>query len=320
MKSVLVTGAGGSIGSEICAQLIRDGVERLVLLSLTESGLYNVERKLRAMQSGAELVPLLGSVCDAGMVSEAIEGGRGVDTVIHAAAHKHVPICERNPVAAVENNVRGTLTLAECAAHASTVETFVLISSDKAVKPQSVMGATKRAAEMMMARYARKHPRVRYCCVRFGNVLNSAGSVMPLWREQILSGGPITLTDERCERFFMSIPEAVDLILSVIRLKMQPGTYVFDMGPPQRLIDIAQQLIVASGTRCEIKVTGLRPGEKLTEELHFGGAIEPTDRDKVLRVIEADTSCAYSMIGDLLQASKCRKADQCLAILREMTA
>jgi FlaA1/EpsC-like NDP-sugar epimerase len=314
MRNVLVTGAGGSIGSVLCERLISEGVERLTLVSLTESGLYNIERKLRALRSDTELVSVLGNVCDRDLMEEVCHG---VDTVIHAAAHKHVPICEKNPLAAIENNVRGTLTLAGVAGK-SGVETFILVSSDKAVRPSSVMGATKRAAEMVIAACSQKYD-TRFCTVRFGNVLDSAGSVLPLWREQIAKGGPITLTDERCTRYFMSIHEACDLILSVVRMKSKSGTYVFDMGEPQRMADIAERLILSSGMGCGIEYIGLRPGEKLTEELHFGGDLIPTATPKVSRVQEHSEQWRYVLLSDLLNLSKVRDKHGALEALQEMT-
>lgn len=316
MRSVLVTGAGGSIGSALCERFVKAGVERLTLVSLTEAGLYNIERKLRAIAPAAELVPVLGSVCDGDLMREACEG---VDVVVHAAAHKHVPICEANPLAAIENNVRGTLTLAN-AAETARVGQFLLVSTDKAVKPASVMGATKRAAEMIVDTKARRSPDTVFAIVRFGNVLDSAGSVMPLWREQIANGGPLTLTDERCERYFMSIADACTLILAVIEMR-RPGTFVFDMGLPERLIDVAQRLIVASGMPCEIRCIGLRPGEKLTEELHSGGEVRKTEQAKILEVAgDGAPDWRRTMLDEVLAASACRNKAAALGLLRAMTA
>lgn len=312
-RRFVVTGAGGSIGSQLCEQIVRSGAESLALVSLTESGLYNVERKLRALESETDIIGILGSVCDSELMYEAC---KGVDVVIHAAAHKHVPICEANPIAAIENNVRGTLTAANEAQEACVAQ-FLLVSTDKAVRPASVMGATKRVAEMIIANKAAKSTRTIFTTVRFGNVLDSAGSVLPLWREQIASGGPITLTDKRCERFFMSIPEACELIFGVLEMK-RPGTFVFDMGAPKRLIDIARMLIKASGSKCKIKWIGLRPGEKLTEELHFGGDLEPTDNQKIFSISGNGNSTRLEMLGDLLNASRCRQQDMALDTLRDM--
>lgn len=271
-KSVLVTGAGGSIGSQICEVIAGQGAKRLTLVSLTENGLYLIDRHLRSKYPDVKVNPVLGSVGDECLISRAMIG---VDSVIHAAAHKHVPMCEQNPVEAIRNNVFGTLTLARTA-RAAGITSFCLISSDKAVQPKSIMGATKRAAELIVRDMG-------YMAVRFGNVLDSAGSVLPLWREQIRAGGPITLTDARCERYFMSIPDAVGLVLSVIE-RGEAGTYVLDMGAPRKLVDMAAGLMAELQIVVPIEYIGLRPGEKLTEELYHGGALEPTDIPRVLRV------------------------------------
>lgn len=315
MQSVLVTGAGGSIGSALCERLIQEGVKRLTLVSLTESGLYNVERKLRALGTETELVSILGSVCDRSLMLEVCEG---VDVVIHAAAHKHLPICESNPIAAIENNVRGTLCITT-AVQMAGVNQFVLISTDKAVRPVSVMGATKRVAELIVSAWAAKSEHTQFMTVRFGNVMDSAGSVIPLWREQIANGGPITLTDERCERYFMSIAQACELILGVVKIGKK-GTFVFDMGKPQKLIDLAQRMIQNSGTQCAIKCIGLRPGEKLTEELDFGGERRKTDHEKIFMIDEAASGdWRRTLLDDLLHASKSRNKDRATEILRSMT-
>lgn len=311
--AVAVTGAGGSIGSELCARIAAAGARRLVLISLTEAGLYNIDRRLRAAFPELELVPLLGSVEDAALLTEALHG---VDVVIHAAAHKHLPICEANPCAAIRNNVNGTRVLLRAAAR-MRVGTFVLVSSDKAVNPTSVMGATKRLCEILVRRGSRvvRSDAMRRMVVRFGNVLDSAGSVLPLWREQIAAGGPITLTDERCERYFMSIPEACGLIEAAVGLEhRQPSTYVFDMGAPRRLVDLARDLIAASGRDCEIRLTGLRPGEKLTEELHHGGRLVEV-LPRVRRVIDACPEISERDLDRLLEAARSRFKDDAVAAL-----
>ena len=313
MSRFVVTGAGGSIGSHLCDQIVRSGAESLALVSLTESGLYNVERKLRALNADTEIIGILGSVCDNGLMYEVCQGA---DIVIHAAAHKHVPICENNPIAAIENNVRGTLTAANAAENAG-VDQFLFISTDKAVRPAAVMGATKRVAEMIIANKAAKATHTIFTTVRFGNVLDSAGSVLPLWREQIASGGPITLTDKRCERYFMSIPEACELIVGVLEMR-KPGTFVFDMGKPKKMVDIAVNLIKSMGSECAIEYIGLRPGEKLTEELHFGGELQPTSHPKIFSVHGNGKSMHIAMRDDLLNASMCRNQQLALAYLRDM--
>jgi FlaA1/EpsC-like NDP-sugar epimerase len=273
-KSVLVTGAGGSIGSQLCELIARQYARRLTMVSLTENGLYNVHRHIKSQYS-VDLNPVLGSVADVCLMAEAMQD---VDIIIHAAAHKHVPICEQNPIEAIQNNVFGTETIAVLAKE-MYVPTFCLISTDKAVKPASIMGATKRVAEKIVRDLG-------YHVVRFGNVLDSAGSVLPLWREQIRKGGPITLTDERCERYFMSIPQAVRLVSEVIRAE-PAGTYVLDMGEPRKLIDMAYELMQAEvGREVGIEFIGLRPGEKLTEELHHGGDLADSGIPGVWRVDE----------------------------------
>ncbi len=291
--SVLVSGAGGSIGSQLCERIVEMGAKKLTLVSLTEAGLYTIHRKLQGR--GTSLAPILGSVGNECLMRSVL---RGVDVVIHAAAHKHVPICEQNPIEAIENNVFGTWTLARTAA-ACGVKRFCLISTDKAVRPLSIMGATKRLAELLIADTG--------FAVRFGNVLDSAGSVLPLWREQIAKGGPLTLTDPRCERYFMSIPEAVGLVLDVIALKPQSGTFVLDMGQPKNLLTMANALMLES-KRVEIKFIGLRPGEKLTEELYHGGEPIPTKANKVFKVDQKPQPINLHKVVQLSMA--CQRCDE----------
>jgi FlaA1/EpsC-like NDP-sugar epimerase len=308
--SICVTGAGGSIGSEICRRLLNKHISRLVLVSLTEAGLYNIERELRPIANAqdCELVPVLGSVTDGALLREALEG---VDIVLHAAAHKHVPICERNPLAAIENNVGGTYTLMMEAGLAG-VHQFVLISSDKAVRPASVMGATKRVAELVLRDGIPRGSKMICSTVRFGNVLDSAGSVFPLWREQIQRGGPITITDSRCTRYFMSIPDAVDLVLGVVELESN-GLFVLDMGEPRNILMMARELMKEEGHIVEVKEIGLRPGEKLVEELDYGGKLWPTKVDRVRRVAEPRTHLmTWNDMQELLNAAAVRKPDLAL--------
>ena len=318
-RSVVVTGAGGSIGSELCCQLVDQGVARLTLVSLTESGLYRIERRLRAYIGSrrTSLSPVLGSVGDRGLMDEVLAGA---DVVIHAAAHKHVPICEANPLVAIENNVGGTYTLAQAAA-AARVGQFVLISTDKAVRPASVMGATKRVAELVVRdRVAQMAPATSFIVVRFGNVLGSDGSVVPLWRAQIDAGGPVTITDPDCERYFMTIPEACDLVLGAVELKRAGGTFVFDMGKPRRLYTMAHDMIRESGKHIEIKVIGLRPGEKLTEELHFGGEVLPTQHEKIREVREDHSGLDMGGLLVLLGAVRNRNAERAVKALRDLAS
>ena len=277
-RHALVTGAGGSIGSQLCRQLLDNGVDCLSLVSLTENGLYVTEKALRKEYPNAGLISVLGSVGNRPLMQHAM---KGVDMVIHAAAHKHVPLCETNQVEAISNNVFGTVALALAAGDAG-VPQFCLISTDKAVHPSSIMGATKRLAELLVAEM---HDGA-YFAVRFGNVMDSAGSVLPLWREQIEAGGPITLTDAGCERYFMSIASAVNLVCSVVDMKPERGTFVLDMGQPRKLADMAIELMQQMNKMVDIKLIGLRQGEKLTEELHYGGELFATLVDGVFEVKE----------------------------------
>lgn len=282
-KTVLVTGAGGSIGSALCERLARAGARRLVLLSLTENGLYNIERKMRALHPELEVIPVLGSTNHSYLLRQVFKND--IDIVVHAAAHKHVALCELNPMEAIENNVGGTYALALAAAQAR-VDQFVLISSDKAVQPTSVMGATKRVAERIIQRPSCYASETRFVTARFGNVMDTAGSVLPLWREQIAQGLPVTVTHPECTRYFMTMQEAVELILGVIDIESIDGTYIFDMGQPRNMLELAEQII--DGRFIDIKYIGLRPGEKLTEELHHGGELQPTSHPKINRVLQPE--------------------------------
>jgi FlaA1/EpsC-like NDP-sugar epimerase len=282
-RSVLVSGAGGSIGSELCRQILACDPRRLVLFDLSEPALFAIDRDLRTMPEarGVEIVPILGSVADAPLVSRVLVRER-VDVVLHAAAYKHVPLVEGNPLAGFANNVLGTETLAR-ESRAAGVGRFVLISTDKAVNPTNVMGATKRLAEQVVAREAAAGGPTRFAAVRFGNVLGSSGSVVPLFQAQIAAGGPVTVTDPAATRYFMSVTDAVRLVL-VAGAHAQGGeTFVLDMGTPVAIGDLARRMIRASGNRVrapgsgergiEIVTTGLRPGERLHEEDVRQGAV-----------------------------------------------
>ena len=314
-KRVVVTGAGGSIGSKLCEQLVNDGVAELTLLSLTESGLYNVTRKLRALKSKTELVPVLGSITNSGLVAEVLADR---DIVIHAAAHKHVPICEDNPVEAVSNNVFGTQTLLRCAVDAG-VQQFLQISTDKAVRPASIMGATKRVCELLVMKAAKHCPDIDFSVVRFGNVADSAGSVLPLWREQLSRGELLTVTDRRCTRYFMSIPDACELVLEVLKMQ-RTGLFVFDMGEPKNLYDMACEMVMRVGGDPSdwIKLIGLRPGEKLTEELDYGGLRCPTEHLKIFEVVEGEPPPGLHHLHDLEQYVKTRMESRVVDTLMEM--
>jgi FlaA1/EpsC-like NDP-sugar epimerase len=268
-RTVLVTGAGGSIGSELCRQVARFGPARLLLLELSEFNLYSIEQELAAAFSGVALEPLIGDVKDAAWMQALCSRWRPA-VVFHAAAYKHVPLMEGpNAAAALANNVLGTFRTAEAAA-AAGVERFVLISTDKAVNPTNVMGASKRAAETVITALAARHPSTRFMAVRFGNVLGSSGSVIPRFKEQIARGGPVTVTHPDIIRYFMTIPEAARLVLQAAAVGESGQVMVLDMGEPVRIVDLARDLIRLSGHTTDeigIEFTGLRPGEKLYEEL-----------------------------------------------------
>lgn len=305
-KVVCVTGAGGSIGSEICRRLVEYGVSKLVMVGHSEIGLYHAEKSLRSAAPAGAIVAELASITDARRMEDVMER-HGVQIVINAAAHKHVPLCEQNAFEAIVNNVGGAMTLARASARFG-VEQFIQISTDKAVKPASVMGATKRVCELFLEFFGSR-TRMRITTVRFGNVLDSSGSVLPLWREQIVKGQPITLTDRRCTRFFMSIPEAVDLTLGAGSLP-RGGLYVLDMGEPRNIGDLLDEVCRDAGRPTDYKVieTGLRPGEKLTEELSYGGDLVKTPLPKVLAVREHGGRHVpvWSDFDDLVMAALCR--------------
>ncbi|MDB5101684.1 MAG: pglF [Cyanobacteria bacterium RYN_339] len=267
-RVVMVTGAGGSIGAELCRQLATIAPSRLLLLGRGEFSIYSIEQELRETFPGLDLVPLIADVRDLNRMTH-IFTQHSPDVVFHAAAHKHVPLMERNPGEAVLNNVFGTRNLAELA-HRFSVETFVLISSDKAVNPTNVMGATKRVAEMTVQDLATRSS-TRFMSVRFGNVLGSRGSVIPLFKRQIAEGGPITITHPDIIRYFMTIPEATQLVIQAGALGKGGEVFVLDMGEPVKIVDLARDLIRLSGFEPDVdiklKFTGLRPGEKLFEEL-----------------------------------------------------
>tara|TARA_R110002050_G_scaffold57423_3_gene128966 strand:+ start:104373 stop:106301 length:1929 start_codon:yes stop_codon:yes gene_type:complete len=295
--AVMVTGAGGSIGSELCRQIIKLQPTSIVLYELNEFALYDIEKELLDLNLDIPIVAVLGSVLNQARVG-AICQQFNINTIYHAAAYKHVPMVERNVTEGIRNNVFGTLACAK-AAIASKVETFVLISTDKAVRPTNTMGASKRFAELVLQALAEdtvNNPCTRFTMVRFGNVLGSSGSVVPLFRQQIANGGPITVTDKRIIRFFMTIPEAAELVIQAGAMGQGGDVFVLDMGEPIKIVDLAKRMIHLSGyieRDCEhpegdieIVFTGLRSGEKLYEELLIGDNVSDTQHQKIMRAQE----------------------------------
>ncbi|BBN80434.1 nucleoside-diphosphate sugar epimerase [Pseudoalteromonas sp. A25] len=300
-KVVMVTGAGGSIGSELCRQIIKNRPLKLVLFEVSEFGLYNIEKELNQLalskNIALEIVPVMGSVQRINRIETCMKAF-GVQTVYHAAAYKHVPLVEQNVVEGVRNNVFGTYHTAKAAINAG-VETFVLISTDKAVRPTNVMGATKRMAELALQALSESKvtsKNTRFCMVRFGNVLGSSGSVVPLFRKQIREGGPITLTHNDITRFFMTIPEAAQLVIQAGAMGKGGDVFVLDMGESVKIKDLATKMVHLSGLEVksesnphgdiEIKCTGLRPGEKLYEELLIGDNVEDTPHPRIMTANE----------------------------------
>jgi FlaA1/EpsC-like NDP-sugar epimerase len=300
-KVVMVTGAGGSIGSELCRQIITLQPAKLILFELNEFALYSIDKELNhviTQQAGGaefEIVSVLGSVVDEDRAQKVCKAFN-VQTIYHAAAYKHVPMVEQNPGEAIKNNIFGTLNVAQAAIRAN-VETFVLISTDKAVRPTNTMGATKRFAELILQGLSLEaEHNTHFTMVRFGNVLGSSGSVIPLFREQIARGGPVTVTDARIIRYFMTIPEAVQLVIQAGAMGQGGDVFVLDMGEPIRIVDLAKRMIHLSGLEIkderhpegevEIRFTGLRPGEKLYEELLIGNNVSDTSHSRIMRAEE----------------------------------
>ena len=290
-RVVLVTGAGGSIGSELCRQVAARSPARLIMLDQCEVLLYQAEQELIAAGAGALITPIVADVVDADRLRDVFVR-YAPDLVLHAAAHKHVPMMESQPGEALKNNVLGTAVVAQLAAEYGA-DKFVLISSDKAVNPTNVMGASKRLAELVVqSMQARAGSRTSFLAVRFGNVLGSSGSVIPIFRRQIAAGGPVTVTHPEVKRYFMTIPEAVGLVLQSATLGGGGDILILEMGEPLKIIDVARQLIELSGLRpdidIEIRIIGLRPGEKLVEELQCEGEqYRPTEHPRVFRFVAA---------------------------------
>ncbi len=295
-KVVLVTGAGGSIGSELCRQIILQKPKQLILYEINEFSLYNVEQEFDKIEMPhVEILPVLGSVRDRKRFQNVVKHF-SVQTIYHAAAYKHVPLVEYNNSEGVLNNTFGTLIAAEVAL-AEKVETFVLISTDKAVRPTNTMGATKRIAELVLQALSKQESSTCFTMVRFGNVLDSSGSVIPLFKQQIKNGGPVTVTNANMVRYFMTIPEAVELVVQAGAMGKGGDVFVLDMGKPVRIYDLATKMIQLSGLQVldednldgdiEIKCIGLRPGEKLYEELLVGDNISQTDSLLIMRAEES---------------------------------
>jgi FlaA1/EpsC-like NDP-sugar epimerase len=340
-KLVMVTGAGGSIGSELCRQIVKAQPSCLLLVELSEFALYEIHRELEAAVqemaiSAAEdsvesmpaampkLLPLLANVRDSHRMAEIFRTWRP-STVYHAAAYKHVPLVEHNPAEGVKNNMQGTLvTATQAVLHGVT--DFVLVSTDKAVRPTNIMGATKRLAEMVLQakaasqelKFGETFSKTRFSIVRFGNVLGSSGSVVPLFRTQISEGGPITLTDERMTRYFMTIPEAAQLVIQASAMATGGDVFVLDMGQPVKILDLAKRMVELSGLTVldannpmgdiEIQVTGLRPGEKLYEELLIGDNPLPTSHPRILKAHEEflpwdDLESKLNILNDVLESN-----------------
>lgn len=294
-QTVLITGAGGSIGSELCRQVLALRPGRLLLVDSSEYALYSIHRELQSLSlPGCEIVPLLASVTDVERMREVMAIWRP-QQVYHAAAFKHVPLVEHNVVEGVRNNVFGTLTVAQLAAEHG-VANFVLVSTDKAVRPTNTMGASKRLAEMVLQGLARQEVPTCFSMVRFGNVLGSSGSVVPLFREQIRKGGPVTVTHPEMTRYFMTIPEAAQLVMQAGAMAQGGEVFLLDMGEPVRIVDLARSIIELSGLTVrdtpnphgdiEIKSIGLRPGEKLYEELLIGNNPQPTPHPRIMKGVE----------------------------------
>jgi len=296
-KSILISGAGGSIGSELCRQILMHAPSKLVIYEQSELALYQIEKELKpiAKKLDVELIAVLASVSDAQTVSD-IFAVHNIEVVFHAAAYKHVPLVEANEIAGLNNNVIGTHILANQALR-SNIETFILISTDKAVRPTNIMGATKRLAELIIQDCDKRSKKTKFSMVRFGNVLGSSGSVIPLFKDQISKGGPVTLTHDEVTRYFMAISEAAYLVIIAGSFAQGGDVFVLDMGKPVKIKDLAKRMIERSGFTIrnednpygdiEIVTTGLRPGEKLYEELLIGVETLTTPHPKILRAKES---------------------------------
>ena len=331
-RSVLVSGAGGSIGSELARQVIAHRPRRVVLVEMNEFGLYSIEKELRALSASGfprpEVVACLGDVAQPRWLEDILRH-HGVETFYHAAAYKHVPLLEVNQLPALRNNACGTFAAAE-AALAAGVESFVLVSTDKAVRPTNLMGASKRVAELGIQALAQAGERTRFSIVRFGNVLGSSGSVIPLFREQIAAGGPVTVTHPEITRYFMTIPEAAQLVMQAGAQGRAGEVFVLDMGEPVRIVDLATRLIRLSGRSVRsaacpsgdiaIEFSGLRAGEKLYEELLVGGNEAPTQHPRIRMADEPAVTLQEfrAAITRLREAVDCTDVEDALAVIRSL--
>ncbi|TIM16068.1 MAG: polysaccharide biosynthesis protein [Mesorhizobium sp.] len=296
-RAVMVTGAGGSIGSQLCREIARMSPRLLVLFEISEFSLYSIEQELNAMPGalGAQLHAVLGSVCDQGRLEQIVRL-HGIETIFHAAAYKHVPLVEANPFEGIRNNTLGSECVAKVAARCR-VTRVILISTDKAVRPTNVMGASKRLAELVFQRAQQSADKTTFSMVRFGNVMGSSGSVIPLFQKQIAAGGPVTVTHPDVIRYFMTIPEAAQLVIQAGSLGQGGDVFLLDMGAPVSILDLAKRMIRLSGLEVkdrenptgdiEIIFSGLRPGEKLFEELLVDGNSTPTKHPKIMRSLDA---------------------------------
>ena len=330
-KNVLVTGAGGSIGSELCRQIATLMPNNLHLLDHSEYALYTIQQELLTYAPGLALHAHLGSVCEARLVERVMQQGE-IDTVYHAAAYKHVPLVEANIAEGIWNNVLGAQVIA-AAAEKARVQTCVLVSTDKAVRPTNIMGASKRVAELVFqAASARATTSTTYCMVRFGNVLGSSGSVVPLFKRQIENGGPITITHPDVIRYFMLIPEAAQLVIQAGAMAESGEVFVLDMGAPIKIIDLARAMIEMAGLKekneetpdgdIAIHYTGLRPGEKLYEELLIGNDAQPSAHPKIMRATEyaIEPVTLEKMIDNLLFACAENNIPHIKAVMRSIVA
>ena len=308
--SILITGAGGFIASFLCSRLLGESLDRLILLSLTESALYRLQSNVlpQIKKSSPSCQFVLGSVDDTALLEKHLPG---VDLIIHAAAHKHVPLCELNPTSAINNNIGGTLTLVSQAL-AYNVPRLILVSTDKAVSPSSVMGATKNIAERLVIKAG-------YDVARLCNVYGSTGSVVPLWEEQARQGGPLTLTDPRCERYFHTPDDVFSLLQCIIAQPAMGRIYMIDPGMPLNMYALAQRIIARSGNICSIHTTGLRPGDKLTETLYTGVRHRLACADADGRVFCVDSPHIHASFDEdvfrLLTASRRHDVETSLACL-----